>query len=505
MPILSRYTPGTLSADRQASRLQSMRTSLDDLNRQLATGRRSETLGGMARGRSSVLDMQAQLRQTNGFEAIAQRGGVRLSVMNAALGAITRTASDARTAAFTAPNPGSVAEAAASTLAARGRLNEVIDQLNSDLDGQYLFSGRASDRKPVVTSAAILNGDGAKAGLGTLIAERRAADLGDGMGRLGLASSGATLSISEENPPPPFGFKLKSLAIGMSGGTVSGPDGVPRQASLTLSPLLTAGNTVTLELTLPDGSSESITLVAREMPQAGPDGSSFTLAADIATTTANLKAALASALASRAQTSLAAASATVAAEDFFAGTAETPPRRIAGPPFATATGFAAPGSRETVIWYQGDAEPGADPRQSQRAPLDRGVSVGVGARADEAPIRKVLAGFAVMAAEQTSASEPLGLERRSALATRSAGLLAQTSGQGLQTIVTDLSIAEGAMSAARSRHVQRAAIFETAIADIQHPSMEELSASILSMQTRLEASYQVTANISRLSLSNYLG
>ena len=47
-------------------------------------------------------------------------------------------------------------------------------------------------------------------------------------------------------------------------------------------------------------------------------------------------------------------------------------------------------------------------------------------------------------------------------------------------------------------------MLQGALGDIEQPSIEELSASILALQTRLQASYQVTASLSKLSLANYL-
>lgn len=503
MTVLSRFSPGLMSSERQVSQLKSMRAGLDDLTRQLATGRRAETHGGYGVGRSAVLDMRAELARAGAVRQVADRAGVRLGLVNETLSALGRLASDARAEALTQPVPASHATAATLASSARARLNEAFSQLNTAFDGQYLFSGRATDARTVPDPRAVLDGTGTADGLRTLIAERRAADLGSGLGRLSLAQSGASVSIAEENPPPPFGFKLRSLVSSLSGGTVSGPDGIPRAATLTLSPLLSAGQTVTLELSLPDGSSESITLVARQMGSPPGEGA-FTIAADPAITAANLRAALASAIAGRASTALSAASSVVAAEDYFAGTAENPARRIAGPPFETATGFAASGSRPTALWYGGE-DAGGDARGTQVVALERGVSVGIGARAIEAPIRRVLAGLGAQAAETADPNDPNALVRSKALAERAAGLLAQSGGQGVGNIVADFAMAEASLGRARERQEQRTAFLEGAISEIEHPSMEELSASILAMKTRLEASYEVTARIGQMSLANYLG
>ncbi len=501
MTTLSRFTPGLYSAERQAGRLEDLRKSLDTLSRQLSTGRRAETLGEVGAARSTLIDMRAQLSRTTAYQSVNERGALRLSLMSGALDNLAKLGAAARRDALTATGPETIETVGVRTTGARANLAAALDQLNTDLDGQYLFAGRANDQVPVPDAGALLDGDGAAAGLRTLIAERRAADKGDGLGRLTLDQTGATVSLTEENPPT-FGFKLKSMVSSLSGGTVTGPDGVPRAVSLSLSSTLAVGQTITLSLSLPDGSSESITLVAREVGQPGDAASGFTIAGNLNDTAANLRASLAAALAAKADTALAAASSMVAAQDFFAATADTPARRIDGPPYDTATGFAASGSRPTMLWYQGDADPALTARDSQRTTIDRGLTLGVGARANEAPLQAMLAGFAVLGAEQPTTGDSHAVERFRALSDRAASQWGPTA---LSGIVGDLSAASAAMASANERHQQRANLFETAIAGIEQPSLEELSASILSIQTRLEASYQVTASIGRLSLASYLG
>jgi hypothetical protein len=46
--------------------------------------------------------------------------------------------------------------------------------------------------------------------------------------------------------------------------------------------------------------------------------------------------------------------------------------------------------------------------------------------------------------------------------------------------------------------------FETARAGVEDANDEEVAASLLTLQTRLQATYQTTSILSRLSLVNYL-
>ena len=498
MAISNLFAAGTFAATRQSDRLQTLRSDLADLNRQLATGQRHETLGAMRRGRSAVLDMRGDLGALDGFRAVAQRGGVRIGLMNDALGQIGTLAGQARKDALTAGAPALPGAIGSAVSTARVRLDLAISQLNTDIDGQYLFSGRATTTVPVLPLNTILNGAGGAAGLSTLIDERRQADRGDGMGRLSLGVAGTSVSLGEEAAGLPFGFKLSAASTTSGAITTSGPAGSPAAISFGITGPVQASETLAVDLTLPDGSRERLTLTAQAGPAIG--AGSFAIGADAAATAANIGAALGTLVRERADTALAAASSMVAADDFFAGSASTPPRRIAGPPLATATGFAAAGSRPTVAWYQGDDDAAVSARGSQLATIDRGVTLGTGARANEGALRKVLAGLAVVAAEPAGGS----VARFQALTWRSAGALAPDSDPAVSTMTTELSTAHSAMSAAETRHASRSAMLQGALGDIEQPSIEELSASILALQTRLQASYQVTASLSKLSLANYL-
>src|SRR2546423_13328449 len=90
------------------------------------------------------------------------------------------------------------------------QLAEILAPLNTPAGDRYLFSGRAGDTPATDTLDHILNGDGARAGLKQIIAERNQADLGaNGFGRLViLPAAGSQVTISEETPPTVFGMKL---------------------------------------------------------------------------------------------------------------------------------------------------------------------------------------------------------------------------------------------------------------------------------------------------------
>src|SRR5262249_4462094 len=149
------------------------------------------------------------------------------------------------------------------------------------------------DQPAVETSAHILDGDGARAGLKRVIAERKLADLGaDGLGRLTLASPTATSVSVAEDAVSPFGLKLSAVSSNLSGATVTGP---PATASVDRGRATrSAGAPLRLSFGPPGGTQEA---APRPATTASPPGDNqFTIGANSAATAANLKAALTQAL-----------------------------------------------------------------------------------------------------------------------------------------------------------------------------------------------------------------
>ena len=114
------------------------------------------------------------------------------------------------------------------------------------------------DQPSVDTLDHILNGNGARAGLKQVIAERNQADIGtDGLGRLVIpAAAGSTVTVSEDVAGSPFGIKLAAVNSQLSNAAVSGPTGSPPAISVDLRAAIRATATrITYGFTLPDGSS----------------------------------------------------------------------------------------------------------------------------------------------------------------------------------------------------------------------------------------------------------
>ena len=302
----------------------------------------------------------------------------------------------------------------------------------------------------------------------------------------------------------PFGFKLASVVSTLTNAVVAGPGGGPPPA-ITVD--FTAGNpnageTVTVALTLPDGSSKSVMLTATAAPSPGVN--EFTIGATTGDTALNLRAALATAVGDLADLSLPPASATAAAEDFFNVDAANPPRRVAGPPFDTASALVAGTPANTVTWYTGEA--GSDPARSTAvARADQGVTVAYGMRATEQGLRLSVQNIAIFAAVTFSAADPEASNKYREMASQVAsGLSAIPGRQKIRDVASDLAGAQVTIGASDERHVQTRSLLLGLLEHIEGAPVEEVGAQILALQTRLQASLQTTAMLFETSLVNYI-
>ncbi len=484
--------------------LVNMRKQFDDLQRQLSTGQKSSNYAGLGLDSGMTVSLNAQLSAISGYGDTIDNATTRIILMNSALGGMSDLSTAAKAAMAQAPTSANGSGAVLAQQTGQSSLDQLLALLNTQAGDRYLFSGRATDQPPVETADHILNGDGARAGLKQFISERNQADLGtSGLGRLVISTPTATSVAVDEDSTSPFGFKLASVSSGLTNATVTGPSGAPASLSVDLSggnP--NAGDSITLRFTLPDGSSANLTLTATTASL--PGANQFTIGATPAATTANLQTALTTALGTLAATSLTAASAVAASDDFFSADAANPPQRVNGPPFDTATSMVAGTTANSVIWYTG--ETGSDPaRATATARIDQSLVVSYGARANEDGIRALVQNFATLAAVTVSPSNPNATSLSAALNQRlTANLSAPAGTQTITDIETELASAQTAMSTAKSRHQQTTATLSDFLQQIQGVSNEDVAAQILALQTRMQASMQTTALLFQTSLVNYL-
>jgi flagellin-like hook-associated protein FlgL len=384
---------------------------------------------------------------------------------------------------------------------AQAQLSTMVGILNTQVGDRYIFSGNAINTPSVASSDNILNGTATQAGLKQVISERQQADLGtSGLGRLVITSPTPTsVSVGEDVAGSPFGLKLNAVSSSLTGATVTGPTGSPAAISIDLGATNpNPGDQVSFTFNLPDGTTESIQLTASSATP--PPAGSFSIGATSTATAANLNAALTTSIGTLANTSLVAASAIAAGNNFF----DQPPLRVGTTPLGSATTLVPGTAANTVSWYTGNSGPGSA-RSSSTARIDQSQTVQYGAQANEQAIRAQLQTIAVFAAVTTSPTGANSAAQVAALSQRtSTNLTPQSGQQTIQNIQADFAIAQVTMQSASARQTQTQSTLQNMIDTTETVSPDQVASELLALQTSLQASYQTTSMLSQLTLTKYL-
>ncbi len=490
-------------------RMLSMRAQLDTLQRQLGTGMRADNYADLGTARSTSLEFRAERATLDGFQDAIERTEVTFSIMTETLERLDDIASNTKGDALPISFVIQSGDQTTAQVAAEYRFYETVSLLNSDIEGQYLFSGLSGDTEPVAPAADIMEGVGARDGFKQVLDERQLADLGGPLssatltGRLDLATIATTTSITEAGGGV-FGFQFDAMAgAGTSSPaiTVTGPTGAPVALSFDVTGAVAEGENVRFGLTMPDGTSKDVVLTATT--SSPPGEGEFTIGATPADTATNLEAGLQTALDTLARTDLSAASAVQAGKDFFDN---NPPLRVV-PDVATGIAGATTtvaDATNTVIWYKGEDGP-IDARLTNTTRIDDTVQVAYGARANEDALRTTLRELAVFSAQTFDVDDPNSVARYTEVAGRTRANLDDTSGGNLpRSISLEIGTASSLMEATKERHVATRAIYSDILNQTDGISQEEVATRLLNLQTRLEASYSVTALLRDLSLVNFL-
>ncbi|MGY4372259.1 flagellar hook-associated protein 3 FlgL [Bradyrhizobium sp. LB1.3] len=612
------------------SQIRNINTQLTDLSTQLSTGKLSQNYSGMGTNEGFAIASRAQLSNIAAYTDTITNVNVSINLANTALQALTTIRNTVQTGSANTAQDLNVNGQTVAQNTAAAQFGSMVGVLNTQAGNRYLFSGTAVNTQPVADAGDIINGTTTQAGFKTVLAERQAADLGTGTGRLVQTSlpSGA-VQVSEDVAGSPFGLKIAAVSSTLTGATVTGPSGSPVSFSVNLNGTNpNNGDKLSVKFTLPDGSTEQIDLTASTATPT-PVGS-FAIDASVpvnpANTQTSLNTELNTAITKLANTALVAASAVTAGDNFFntassaigtpvnnqaappapvtgatalsgaspsdsispgfvAGdtitvngttlsfvssgatgnqlnvgdsiqtlmskidqitgtskpstvhggsitintddaanlsittsntgalgslgfastpvTATQPPLRIGSSPASSATTLVN-GSATTVKWYQGNDGPGS-PRSTAMARVDDSVTVQYGAQANEDAIRKELQAVAVFGTFSTSPAGQYSGGQVAALSLRVTQALTKQPGQQrIEDIQTDLAMSQNTMKDASSRQTQAKAQLQTIIDQAESASPDQVASEILSLQNALQASYQVTSNLSQLSLVKFL-
>jgi flagellar hook-associated protein 3 FlgL len=304
-------------------------TQLTNLSTEMASGEKSTTYAGMGVNEGFAIAARSQLASISAFTDTMSNVNTTISAANTALQALSTLGGQVQN--YAASSPG-VLDSTGQTTAqetAGAELSSMIGILNTQSGDRYVFSGTAINTPPTATVGDIINGTTSQAGLKQVIAERAQADGTTGLGRLVLSpSTSSPITISEDSAVSPFGMKLNSVSSTLTGATVTGPAGSPASVSIALGATNpNPGDQVSFTFNLPDGTTDSFQLTASSANP--PPAGSFSIGTTPSATSANLNAALNTAIGTMANTSLVAASAVEAGNDFFGsasasiGTAKT--------------------------------------------------------------------------------------------------------------------------------------------------------------------------------------
>jgi hypothetical protein len=613
------------------SQIRNINQQLTDLSTQLSTGKLSQNYSGMGTNEGFAIAGRSQLSNIAAYTDTMTNVNVNINLANTALQSLTTIRNTVQTGSATTAQDLNVNGQTVAQNTAAAQFGSMVGVLNTQSGNRYLFSGTAFNTQSVANAGDIINGTTTQAGFKTVMAERQAADLGaNGMGRLVQTQpTPSSVQVSEDAAGSPFGLKVKAVSSTLTGATVTGPSGSPVSFSVDLNGVNPSnGDKLSVQFTLPDGSTEQIDLTASTKTPT-PLGS---FAIDASTpvnptnTATNLNTALNTAITKLANTSLVAASAIVAGDNFFntassaigtpvnnqaatpapitgatvlsgvspsdsispgfvAGdtitvngttlsfvasgatgnqlnvgdsvqtlmskidqitgtskpstvhggsitintddaaslnittsntaalgslgfsstpvTATQPPLRVGSSPASSATTLVN-GSANTVKWYTGNDGPGS-PRSTAVARVDDSVTVQYGAQADEDAIRRQLQAVAVFGTFSTSPTGQYSGGQVAALSLRTTqALTSQPGQQKIEDIQTDLAMSQNTMKDAGTRQTQAKAQLQSIIDQAESASPDQVASEILSLQNALQASYQVTSNLSQLSLVKFL-
>jgi flagellar hook-associated protein 3 FlgL len=303
--------------------LLNLNNQLATLQSQLTTGKKSTSYAGMGVNEGFAIAARAQLANISAFSDTMSNINTNIGIANTALQSMVDVGTTVLNSANSSMQGLNSAGQTIAQQTATSQLSSMLGILNMQAGDRYLFSGSAINTPAVASMDDILNGTTTQAGLKQVISERQQADGTTGLGRLVITSPTATsVQVAEDVAGSPFGLKLSAISSSLTGATVTGPAGSPAAVSIDLGATNpNNGDKVSFAFTLPDGTTESIQLTASSATP--PPVGSFAIGANSTATSANLKAALNTAISTLANTSLVAASAVAAGSDFFssAGTA----------------------------------------------------------------------------------------------------------------------------------------------------------------------------------------
>src|SRR5690349_19503080 len=308
--------------------VQNISNQLSDLSTQLSTGVKSPNYAGMGVNEGFAIAARAQLSNISAFGTTITNVNTIISAANTGLQSLSDIAGQVQSSASSSPQNLTSSGQTIGQQNATSELSAIVGILNTQVGNRFIYSGTAITTPALASANDILNGTTTQAGLKQVISERLQADQGaNGLGRLVITppaaapatppASSTLTTVGEDVAGSPFGLKLSSVSTTSTvTNVVSGPSGSPASFSVDFAAgQPSAGDTFSVTFNLPDGTTDSIKLTASSSTPL-PTGS-FAIGATTSDTAANFSNAITSAISTLAGTSLVAASAVQAGNEFF--------------------------------------------------------------------------------------------------------------------------------------------------------------------------------------------
>ncbi|QDZ10804.1 hypothetical protein [Devosia ginsengisoli] len=273
----------------------------------------------------------------------------------------------------------------------------------------------------------------------------------EGLGRLGIATSGGGVTLTEKSPvSAAHGFQIADVSADTANinTTYTGAD--PSSVNVAFSATLTPGEKVSVTLQDPDGTTRTVQLTA-------------------------------------------VTGKAVAGQFSIGGSADENAENFAKGLELALT--------QTAMLAEGN------PRQSVTAQVDDSTRVAYGLEANESGFLRMIRTLGAMSVETYQDSDPNALAKFDAMALRQQSEMseAHNSERGSIEILTmELAVAQIANNNSAERHTNYKAQLDNLLSDIETVSKEDVAMEILALQTRLQASYQTTSMVSKLSLVNFI-
>jgi flagellin-like hook-associated protein FlgL len=308
--------------------IRNINQQLTDLSTQLSTGKLSQNYSGMGTNEGFAIAGRAQLSNIAAYTDTITNVNVNINLANTALQSLTTIRNTVQTGAANTAQDLNVNGQTVAQNTAAAQFGSMVGVLNTQAGNRYLFSGTAFNTQSVANADAIINGTTTQAGLKTVMAERQAADLGDGLGRLVMSQPSTTsVQVKEDSATSPFGLKISAVSSTLNGAMLTGPGGSPVSFSVDFGATPpNNGDKFSVQFSLPDGTTEQVDLTATTATPV-PAGSFAIDMGDPTTipptppdpvkTATNFNNALNDAIKTLAGTSLVAASAVTAGDNFF--------------------------------------------------------------------------------------------------------------------------------------------------------------------------------------------